>query len=87
MPKKSAEQKLQEYETFLPNAQRAVAMFAEHKRRLETEADFRALWESDPAATLRAVGIDPDSRTEMGHGPYSFGGVTCEWCITPLGNP
>jgi len=87
MPKKSAEEKLREYQTFLPNAQSAVAKFAEHKRRLESEADFRALWETDPAATLRAVGIDPEARREMGFGEYDSRGVQCEWCITPLGNP
>lgn len=85
MAVKSAEQKLKELKTFIPNAKKAIAQFEELQRRLETEESFRKLWETDSAKALEAVGINPDARMETGRGSYEKG-PECTWCITPQGN-
>lgn len=85
MPVKSADEKLQDTVTFLDNAKAAIAQIEEMKRLLETDQEFRKLWEADSAAALRQVGIDPESRQDMGLGPYAEG-ARCDWCVTPNGN-
>ena len=85
MAVKSAEQKLKELKAFIPNAKKAIAQFEELQRRLETEENFRKLWDTDSAKALKAVGINPDARKETGRGPYERG-PECTWCITPQGN-
>jgi hypothetical protein len=84
MPVKSAKEKLQDLRTFIPNAKKAIAQFEQLARRLE-EPEFQKLWESDSAAALRAVGIDPEARQEMGLPAYKDG-AQCNNCITPGGN-
>lgn len=85
MTGKSAKQKIKDLDTFLSNSKRAIDQLTELKRRLETDEGFRQLWESDSAAALKAVGIDPEARQEMGYPPYSKG-PECINCITPNGN-
>ena len=85
-PVKTADQKIEDLRTFMPNARRAIEQFQALLDRLEAEPDFRTLWNTDPAAALQAVGIDPDSRTEMGLEPYQVKGPECNYCITPQGN-
>ena len=70
MPVKSADDKLQDTIAFLENARTAIAQIEEMKRLLETDEEYRKLWEADSAAALRQVGIDPEARQEMGLGPY-----------------
>lgn len=84
MPVKSAKEKLRDLSTFIPNAKKAIAKFELLAKRLE-EPEFQKLWESDPAAALRAVGIDPEARQEMGLPAYEKG-PRCDNCITPSGN-
>ena len=85
MPVKSAAEKLQDTIAFLENAKTAITQIEEMRRLLETDEEFRKLWDADSAAALRQVGIDPDSRQEMGLGPYAEG-ARCDWCVTPNGN-
>jgi hypothetical protein len=85
MPMKSAQEKIQELKQFIPNAQRAITQFEELLRRMESEESFRALWETDSAEALKAVGIDPEARQEMGREAYGHG-PECNLCITPNGN-
>lgn len=85
MPLKSAQEKLKDTEAFLMNAKKAIAQLEEVKRRLESDATFRKLWDTDSAEALRQVGIDPEARHEMGLGPYEEG-AQCKWCVTPQGN-
>jgi hypothetical protein len=85
MPVKSAAEKLQDTTAFLDNAKTAIAQIEEMRRLLETDEEFRKLWEADSAAALRQVGIDPESRQEMGLGAYEEG-PRCDWCVTPNGN-
>lgn len=82
---KNADEKLANTIEFLPNARRAIAQIEEVERLLRDDEDFRNLWNTDSAAALRQVGIDPDARMEMGRGPYAEG-PECEWCVTPNGN-
>ena len=70
MPVKSADDKLQDTIAFLENARTAIAQIEEMKRLLQTDEEYRKLWEADSAAALRQVGIDPEARQEMGLGPY-----------------
>lgn len=86
MPLKSADEMLAQLRDFLPNVRQAVIQFEELERRFGEDADFRALWEQDSAAALRAVGINPDARIEMGLEPYDRQGPQCVTCITPMGN-
>ena len=85
MPTKSAHEKIQELRQFIPNARRAITQFEELLRRMESEESFRSLWESNSAEALKAVGIDPEARQEMGKEPYDRG-PECTYCITPNGN-
>ena len=85
-PVKTAEQKIEDLRTFVPNARRAVEQFQALLERLEAEAEFRTLWNTDPAAALQAVGIDPDSRMEMGLESYRIRGAECRNCVTPMGH-
>lgn len=82
---KSAKEKIQDLKIFIPNARKAIGQFEELLRRLESEEEMRKLWETDSAEALKAVGIDPESRIEMGLGPYRDG-PECNYCITPKGN-
>lgn len=86
MPIKSAQEKINDLRSFIPNARKALSQFEELLRRMETDESFRTLWDSNPGEALRSVGIDPDSRTEMGHGRYDEEGAQCNNCITPNGN-
>ncbi|MCX6880859.1 MAG: hypothetical protein NTW21_44720 [Verrucomicrobia bacterium] len=81
---KTAAEKLNDLKAFLPNAKRAIEMTEKFAQLLETDPAFQRLWESDSAAALRQVGIDPEARAEMGLPPYSKG-PECNWCITPHG--
>lgn len=87
---KNADEKLADTVEFVPNARRAIAQFEEVEHLLRDDVTFRNLWNTDSAAALRQVGIDPDARVEMGLGPYpdkdSKDGPECNWCITPNGN-
>ena len=87
---KSADEKLADTVEFLPNARRAIAQIEEVERLLHDDEEFRNLWNTDSAAALRQVGIDPDARVEMGLDPYPAkddeSGPRCDWCITPQGN-
>lgn len=85
VPVKSAHDKIADLKEFIPNAKRAIEQFEALLSRLESEEDFRAMWERDSGEALRAVGIDPESRSEMGFGPYDRG-PECNNCITPQGN-
>ena len=85
MPVKSADQMLAQLKIFLPNMRAAILQYEELEQKFEADPDFRDLWERDSAAALRAVGINPDARTEMGLEPYDQG-PRCDWCTTPLGN-
>jgi hypothetical protein len=84
MPVKSAKEKLQDLRTFIPNAKKAIVQFEQLAKRLE-EPEFQKLWDSDSAAALRAVGINPEARQEMGLPAYDQG-ARCDYCITPQGN-
>jgi hypothetical protein len=84
MPVKSAKEKLQDLRTFIPNAKKAIGQFEQLAKRLE-EPEFQKLWDSDSAAALRAVGIDPEARQEMGLPAYEDG-AQCNNCLTPLGH-
>jgi hypothetical protein len=85
---KSAEEKLRELNEYVPNLRTAVQQFEEMRTRLEQDESFRKLWETDSAAALRAVGINPDARMEMGLPRYDDAehGPECNLCITPMGN-
>ena len=85
MALKSAQEKIQELKVFIPNARKAVAQFEELLRRMESDESFRTLWDTDSAEALKAVGIDPEARAEMGKGSYAEG-PECNYCITPNGN-
>ena len=85
MAVKSAQEKIQDLKVFIPNAKIAIAQFEEFLGKMEADASFRRLWETDSAAALRTVGINPDSRMEMGYEEYAQG-PECNNCITPLGN-
>ena len=85
MPTKSAQEKIQELRQFIPNARRAITQFEELLRRMESEESFRSLWENNSAEALKAVGIDPEARQEMGKESYDRG-PECNYCITPNGN-
>ncbi len=85
MAVKTADQMLAQLRIFLPNMRTAIGQFEELEQKFENDPDFRDLWERDSAAALRAVGIDPDVRTEMGFEPYDRG-PNCDWCVTPQGN-
>jgi hypothetical protein len=85
MPVKSAAEKLQDTIAFLDTAKASIAQIQGMRRLLETEDEFRKLWEADSAAALRQVGIDPASRQEMSLGSYAEG-ARCDWCVTPNGN-
>jgi hypothetical protein len=85
VPIKTANEKIADLKVFLPNAKKAIAQFEALSARLEADADFRKLWETDSAKALEAVGIDPEARQEMGLGPYEHG-PECNNCITPQGN-
>ena len=85
MAMKSAAEEIAYLKTFIPNAKKAIAQFEEMQRLLETQEEFRKLWESNSADALRQVGINPDARVEMGKEPYPEG-VQCNYCITPQGN-
>ncbi len=87
MAVKSANQKIEELKVFIPNAHKAIAQFEELLRRMESDENFRGLWETNSAEALKAVGINPDSRMEMGKAPYNDErGPECNNCITPMGN-
>jgi hypothetical protein len=84
---KTAKQKLKTLKVFLKNAKRAIRLTEKLAERLETDSKFQKLWESDSAAALRKVGIDPDARMEMGLPAYNKSkGPECNNCITPLGH-
>ncbi len=83
---KTAAEKLNDLKVFIPNAKRAIELTENFAKLLETDPAFQRLWESDSAAALRQVGIDPDARIAMGYPPYSERGPECNWCITPQGN-
>ena len=86
---KNADEKLADTVVFLPAARHAIEQFEQVERLLRDDENYRALWNSDSAAALRQVGIDPDARVEMGLDPYpknSQDGVQCNWCVTPNGN-
>jgi hypothetical protein len=87
---KNADEKLASTVEFLPLARRAIGQIEEVERLLRDDEAFRNLWNTDSAAALRQVGIDPDARMEMGRGPYpdkdAKDGPECDWCITPMGN-
>lgn len=85
-PIKTAEEKVADLRTFIPNAKRAIVQFEALLTRLEMDPEFRKLWNNDSGAALRAVGINPDSRMELGLGPYEDEGAQCKNCITPQGN-
>jgi hypothetical protein len=85
---KTAKQKLKTLKVFLKNAKRAIKLTEKLAERLETDPAFQRLWETDSAAALRKVGIDPDARMEMGLPPYKdpSKGHECNNCITPMGH-
>lgn len=87
---KNADEKLANTEAFLPAARQAIEKLETVERLLRDDEEYRQLWNTDSAAALRQVGIDPDARVEMGRPPYpekgSAEGPECEWCITPMGN-
>lgn len=85
VPAKDAATKIADLKVFIPNAKKAIDQFEALLARMEADAGFRTLWETDSAQALIAVGIDPESRSEMGLGPYSDG-PQCVNCITPQGN-
>jgi uncharacterized ferritin-like protein (DUF455 family) len=85
MPVKSADEMLKSTVSFLDKLRKAVAQLEEMKRRLEGDAEFRKLWETNSAAALRQVGINPDARMEVGLEAYEKG-PRCDWCVTPNGN-
>lgn len=72
----------------LDKIQSALAQLETFRDRLRNDSEFQNLWNSDSAAALREVGIDPDARTEMGYPPYDDPerGPMCEMCWTPNGN-
>jgi hypothetical protein len=88
---KNADEKLADTVEFLSNARRAITQLEEVERLLRENEEFRNLWNTDSAAALRQVGIDPDARVEMGLPPYppkgddEGGGARCDWCLTPTG--
>ena len=84
-PIKSAEEKIADLRLFIPKATNAILQFQALLTRLETDSDFRKLWNRDSGAALSAVGIDPEARRELGLGPYEDG-AQCVNCITPGGN-
>lgn len=84
-PIKSAEEKIADLHLFIPKATNAILQFQALLTRLETDSDFRKLWNRDSGAALSAVGIDPEARRELGLGPYEDG-AQCVNCITPGGN-
>jgi hypothetical protein len=85
MPLKSAQVMSADVAAFLARAREALKTTEAFQRRLAEDAEFAALWERDSAAALRAAGIDPEARQEVGFGPYAEG-AQCNWCITPNGN-
>ncbi len=82
---KTATEKLNDLKVFLPNVKHAIELTDKFAKLLETDPAFQRLWESDSAAALRQVGINPEARMEMGYPEYSKG-PECNWCITPNGN-
>ena len=88
--RKNADEKLANTQEFLPVARRAIEQIEQVERLLRDDEGYRELWNTDSAAALRQVGIDPDSRVELGLEPYpdknSPEGPECNWCITPNGN-
>jgi hypothetical protein len=82
---KSADEMAASLKEFIPKAKRAIEQFESLQRKLETDAEFRRLWESDSAQALKRVGINPDARMEVGLPPYSRG-PECNWCVTPKAN-
>lgn len=85
MPLKSAKIMSADVGAFLDRARQALQVTEAFQKRLIEDADFAALWERDSAAALKAAGIDPEARQQVGFGPYSEG-AQCNWCITPNGN-
>ncbi len=82
---KTAAEKLKDSKAFLENAKHATKLLEKFTQLLETDPTFQRLWETDSAAALRQVGIDPDARMQMGLPPYEKG-PECNWCYTPKGN-
>ncbi|MDT5355546.1 MAG: hypothetical protein QOJ56_4078 [Mycobacterium sp.] len=74
---KNADEKLATIVEFLPIARRAIGQIEEFERLLRDDEEFRNLWNTDSAAALRQVGIDPDARVEMGRGPYPDKDACC----------
>ncbi|WP_375289323.1 hypothetical protein [Qipengyuania sp.] len=70
---------------FRKKAEAALEKIEAFQKRLETEPEFQALWESDSAQALKVMGIDPEARQEVGREAYVLG-PECDWCITPKGN-
>ena len=85
MAVKAPELVVQDLEKFITNAKKALRQCEELKRRLESDENFKKLWEKDSGKALTEVGINPDARKEMGLPPYEKG-PRCDWCITPNGN-
>ncbi len=84
IPPKDAAAKIADLKDFIPKAKIAIGQFEALLARLESDASFRTIWNTNSEQALIAVGIDPESRTEMGLGPYSDG-PECNNCITPQG--
>lgn len=85
MPLKSAQVMSADVGAFLERAREALKVTEAFQRKLVEDSEFAALWDRDSAAALRAVGINPEARQELGLGPYDDG-AQCKWCITPNGN-
>jgi hypothetical protein len=75
-------------DALLANVQDALAKIKEFSERVRSDEEFAQLWDTDSAAALRQVGIDPDARRELGYEPYDdkLRGPECMWCVTPNGN-
>ena len=85
---KTAAEKARDLKVFLKNAKRAIQQTEKLAELLEKDPAFQRLWETDSAAALLQVGINPDARMEMGLPPYKDPnkGPECNNCITPQGN-
>ena len=75
-------------EGFLPKAKKALQVLEDLGKRLENDAEFKKLYESDFISALIEAGIDPNARTEMGLAPLERGNIPSrsKSCITPSGN-